>query len=149
MAKIFWQEKDKDGFQRGIALAYPFTCRKDKNKNEDYGIGTLGVFWYLKKDNKTVQFRVGQGMPAPLEDYLGLSGWDLGYHSPEPMYDGHEPLTQHCDVTGGACYYGGTGLGAVDFLKEWHRAQDNDIKFDHEEHIYAELKKWWHDNFGA
>jgi hypothetical protein len=40
---------------------------------------------------------------------------DLGYHSPYPMYEGHEEWggRMECDLLdGGVCYYDGSGLNA-------------------------------------
>jgi hypothetical protein len=39
---------------------------------------------------------------------------DLGYHSPRPMYEGQQPITDSCEFVGGApCYYDGSGLNAA------------------------------------
>ena len=38
---------------------------------------------------------------------------DLGYHSYTPMYEGHEPLIESCELLNGhQCFYGGSGLEA-------------------------------------
>jgi hypothetical protein len=41
---------------------------------------------------------------------LGPSGWDLGYHSKKPMYEGH--MKNECDLIKSGCYYDGSSLNA-------------------------------------
>lgn len=45
-------------------------------------------------------------------------GWDVGWHDPEPAYDGHERLD--CELLPqGYCYYGGSTLLAIRWLEYW------------------------------
>lgn len=60
---------------------------------------------------------------AWLEDGTPLMGWDLGYHSPVPTYEGQSLMEGGCEILpGGLCYYDGSGLQAEKLLKGWIRA---------------------------
>jgi len=37
---------------------------------------------------------------------------DLGYHSKVPKYEGDVPMSEHCPVLKGKCYYDGSTLNA-------------------------------------
>lgn len=88
--------------------------------------------WYLLGPRGVVQFKAGPQSPAVHEislqypsistfiDGWGWQPWDLGYHSPRPTYDGHEPISDSCEFLDGmACYYDGTSLGARDLCEQW------------------------------
>ena len=76
----------------------------------------------VKRNNRTVQFVLFTGWHLPhvikhrsTEDRELLSRpvpTDLGYHSPEPMYDGHTPMWNDCPIIGGKCFYDGSTLNA-------------------------------------
>ena len=53
--------------------------------------------------------------PSFLRDPLPA---DVGYHSPLPMYDGHEPMIDECKFVDGPCYYDGSGLRAKDWFEQ-------------------------------
>ena len=43
---------------------------------------------------------------------------DVGYHSPKPIYEGQEIMSDCCECLGGKpCYYGGSGLYAEKIYK--------------------------------
>lgn len=44
-------------------------------------------------------------------------GYDVGYHSPKPMYDGQTPTHEDCEYTGGVCYCDGSGLRAEEWME--------------------------------
>lgn len=86
--------------------------------------------WYLLGPRGVVQFKAGPDISQNIAamypethtwiDGIAWTGWDLGYHSPRPTYDGHEPITESCEFLDGmACYYDGTGIGASELLAEW------------------------------
>ena len=65
---------------------------------------------------------------------------DIGFHSPKPKWDGHEPMGGFCPWTGGKpCYYDGTSLGASRY------ADSNGI--DDDEAIFQMLERTYHDWF--
>lgn len=97
--------------------------RTEPSKN--YGITTMRGVFYLKGPKGAIQFMIGTewGVQSvrdhlakfPMRDrdsYQKPTGWDLGYHSHEPMYEGQDKMGDDCDVTGGVCYYDGSGLNA-------------------------------------
>ncbi len=60
----------------------------------------------------------------------GWSGADFGYHSPKPLYPGHESLQEECDLVpgGGQCYYSGSSIPAMNLVQQWWRAgQDDEV----------------------
>lgn len=66
----------------------------------------LSTNWHLPHIQSELEGRVDHLFCHPLPA-------DLGYHSPVPRYERHEPLTLNCDVLGGGpCYYDGSGLNA-------------------------------------
>ena len=71
--------------------------------------------FYVYEGERVVQFvcLLGFGLRASyvIEYPRGI---DLGYHSPEPMYEGHTPMEGDCSWTNGPCYYDGTSLGAAE-----------------------------------
>jgi hypothetical protein len=110
--------------EREIRFTPAFDKRSD-DPSKNYGIGTVKVYFYLKGEKGTIQFvfltdwylpyvkqelRHTGRMQRVFADYPMAS--DLCYHSPTPMYDGQDPITDDCELTGGVCYYDGTALGA-------------------------------------
>ena len=110
---LFEKTTDHDnGFERII----------DTNKDSTWMI--------LRKDNKAVQFTYS--------DCLG--GFDVGYHSPDPMYDDQEPM-ENCNVIEGDCYYDGSSLRAVEWYNEFIFSGKD------EELIWEKLERVWRGEF--
>ena len=101
--------------------------RRDPDPNKDYGIHGVNIRFVLKGAAGAVQFilytnwqlpnvrqefeeRFGDCWPRSLAQPLPA---DLGYHSPKPMYDDHEPIDDSCPyLDGKPCYYDGSTLAA-------------------------------------
>ena len=69
----------------------------------------------LKGSKGAVQFvlLLGWNIKGREVDHLFPMPADLGYHSPVPMYDGHDPIQEECQyLDGKPCYYDGSGLNA-------------------------------------
>jgi len=95
-----------------------------------HGLQGLCIAFISKGDKGAVQFLLSTGWPPQRSDtgsirYRTLDfskcrdlfplPADLGFHSKEPHYDGHEPMSDDCPYTDGEpCYYDGSGLNAVD-----------------------------------
>ena len=102
----------------------------------------LGTDWYLPSTIKEYRDEGINSRPAPVHlrrDEKFLKGWDIGYHSPTPRYEGQEPL--HCEFIGGKdCYYDSSSLNAERFpdilLKEG------------DEGIWRELEEYYKQTFG-
>lgn len=97
----------------------PFDLRhEDPNKN--YGIHGTDIWFVLKGEKGAVQY--GVTLPCYLphieinSSYMRkINGFDVGYHSYTPMYEGQSPMD--CDVLGCECYYDGSALKADEWTK--------------------------------
>lgn len=101
-----------------------------KTPNRNYGISTMRMVFYIKGPKGAVQWVIGtewgiESVRSHLSqftdhhrEYQKPSGWDLGYHSPIPRYEGQTEMTGGpCDVLGGPCYYDGSSLNADDLIE--------------------------------
>jgi hypothetical protein len=90
----------------------------------DYGVGPVRIRFVLKGELGAVQLLLGTNWYLP-EDQKRFTergmlrshgteptGWDLGYHSPTPMYEGQETMGPCEWLDGKPCYYDGSGLAA-------------------------------------
>ena len=95
----------------------PAFDKRHANPNKDYGIGSvqirfvlqgkrgavqllLGTDWYLPESIKEYEEKGNRNLPPPInlrDDKDFLKGWDLGYHSPKPMFKGHELMEGKCE----------------------------------------------------
>ena len=57
------------------------------------------------------------------------TGWDLGYHSPVPLYEGQATIGS-CGLIGLECYYDGSGLAGSEMGEEyiWSGYDDEFVK---------------------
>lgn len=93
--------------------------------------------------NGVVQFIAATGwmLDETPERAWGLPmAFDLGYHSPIPRYEGHEPLTDTCKYIDGKCYYDGSGLNAD---TPWMI-----LRHHGSEHVWIYLEDYWRGIFG-
>jgi hypothetical protein len=118
-----------DAFERRIEFSPAFDKRSsDPAKN--FGIGAVRIWFYLIGPEGAVQWQIGTDWYVPsAQDHLySLSAyrrdkalrpqaWDLGYHSPRPLYEGQEPNSHDCEVLGGPCYYDGSSLNAERLIR--------------------------------
>ena len=74
--------------------------------------GSFWIWFVLKGPKGAVQFVMDSGWWNQSKP----RGTDIGYHSPTPRYDGQTAMQQHCEHTGGICYYDGSSLRADE---EW------------------------------
>ena len=148
---------DEKEFERIVKFRPPFDERRSEPK-KNYGIGSLRIWFILKKDNKAVQVMISTNsylasvieeyrgkfpdMLLEQNDYEGYSCWDVGYHSPEPVFEGH--TESKCDILDyGICYYDGSSLRGkeLDIAKLFIEKGD--------EAIWKFLKKEWKQVFGG
>ena len=120
----------KEKWERIVEFS-PAYDKRHPNSRKNYGIGAVLIKFILKKDNKAVQFMLGTDwyLPETIKEYrekgvknwrrtvrlrgendCGISGWDIGYHSPKPMFKGQ--TSTKCAYIKGKCYYDGSGLYA-------------------------------------
>jgi hypothetical protein len=92
---------------------------------EGYGVGAMRLRFVLKGELGAVQFLLGTNWyPRHVQEaeaakgldlYRGEilpTGWDIGYHSPRPMYEGQTPMGPCEYLDGKPCYYDGSSLAA-------------------------------------
>ena len=104
----------------------PAWDKRSADPNKNYGISAVTLRFVLKGELGAVQFVIFTGWYLPeIRDEKGLSltsirtpmAYDLGYHSPKPMYDGQQKMTEKCPcLNGKPCYYDGSTLNAEPVL---------------------------------
>ena len=117
-------------FTRKILFKPGFCWARDEPAR-NYGNGSVRMWFVLIGQKGAVQWQIGTDwMPKAAredvamrsaihrlclktpEEYQKPTGWDLGYHSPAPKYEGQEPMHDNCEFTGGKCYYDGSTMNA-------------------------------------
>ena len=109
--------------------------KRHTDPKKNYGIGACRITFVLKGAEGAVQFMIGTDWYPPVVqrerrqqrhdfdtrfDKIKPDGWDVGYHSPKPMYEGQTPMERSCElVAGGVCYYDGSGLRADDWVEQF------------------------------
>lgn len=115
-------------FER-LVLVTPAYDKRDKG----HGIRACSIDFVLKGSLGAVRFRIGTNWYVPsarrhLDEYPVIEydlkrkpeGFDVGYHSPEPMYRGQSPTSHDCEfVKGGVCYYDGSSIRADDWVEDF------------------------------
>lgn len=79
---------------------------------ESGGDGVM-IRWLLKGDCGVVQFIIPTGWCAPnWADQVRLQyPYEVGYHSPKPLYEDQPLIAEECEYLDGApCYYDGSSL---------------------------------------
>ena len=111
-----------------IVECTPAWDKRHKDPRKNCGIHGVNLRMILKGDKGAVQFVLCTNwqLPHVTEEILNIPKdktnikmrflplpADLGYHSPEPMYEGQELMTESCPyLDGKPCYYDGSGLNA-------------------------------------
>ena len=133
-----------NAFQRRVDFQRAYD-KRDPDPAKNYGIGSMRIRFVLIGELGAVQWMIGTPWDVPTargpkswRDPSRPDGWDLGYHSPHPMYDGQEPMSS-CDVLDCHCYYDGSGLNA-DLLIENFVAQGG-------EYVWAALEAYYRSVF--
>lgn len=135
------------GFTRKVEFTPPYD-KRDPSPSKNYGIGSLIIRFVLVGEKGATQFVMATGC-YPLHVHkewerqgrtgLGPMGYDVGYHSPHPMYEG-QSATENCAYLNGApCYYDGSGLAANDLLARFLE--------DGEDVVWAELESVYRSRF--
>ena len=102
--------------------------KRSSDPSKNYGIGGMKIRFVLKGDKGAVQFLIGTDWYPentqkeymtrfPNKTEVQPMGWDIGYHSPVPMYDSQEIAQDNCEyLDGKPCYYDGSGLRADELI---------------------------------
>ena len=107
----------KPKLEREIVFA-PAYDKRSPIPSQNYGIGSVDMRWYVKGPKGIIQFCLSTGwlLPEvarePGRTAIKPLAYDLGYHSPKPLYKGQELLEENCEMLGGPCYYDGSSLMA-------------------------------------
>lgn len=116
-----------------IVQVTPSYNKIDPDPSKNYGIGHCRIRFILKGEKGAVQFMIGTDWgiesvrrhldkfpvrPRDIEDMRKPKGWDVGYHSPKPMYE-DQPCMGKCDVLGCDCYYDGSSLLADEWVEDF------------------------------
>ena len=134
----------------------PAWDKRDDDPHKNYGIGGVDFrFALLEKTTGTAMVFVlgthwhwldavpgfgGEGVHS-LTPKMGPMPYDLGYHSPKPMYEGQEPIESECSyVGGGQCFYDGSTLAAEPLFDILLR--------EGREGVFQTLREQWEGRFG-
>jgi len=153
--------KQKIKFERIVKFSQPFDKRSDI-RGENYGIGSMRIWFILKGRHGAVQvcFNTPFYLPKTIDEYKrignknktipsdirdedgkakGFDCWDVGYHSPKPMFEGQTKTD--CDLLRkGFCYYDGSGLrGNNDGLPELFYEKGDEAIWEYLEDYYYEI----------
>lgn len=137
-------------FERIQRVKLPFD-RRHSDPKKNYGIHGLDIWFILKGSKGATQFMftVDAQLPhvnvGPMRGDAGLfSGYDVGYHSLTPQYEGQSSMGP-CDLfPGHECYYDGSGLQAADWVKEIFSIKGERL----EEHVWRKLEEEYKYRFG-
>lgn len=108
--------------------------KRSPNPSENYGVGGVKCWMILKGEKGAVQFVFTTGiyLPHVLDEWKAKGytnkpmGFDVGYHSPTPMYEGQTQMD--CDLLPeGKCYYDGSGLRANEWFEIFMEKGDEAI----------------------
>jgi len=130
---------------------------KRNDPKGNYGIHGVDLRMYLKGELGTVQFVIYTKwhLPHVQEELLNRNDNDklgiqclfmpmpvnVGYHSPKPIYEGQEPMSNSCECLGGKpCYYDGSGLYAEEIYKVLVEKGSDEV--------WKKLEEYYIDTFG-
>lgn len=99
-------ETTPDGITRSLTVSAAYDFRSHPR---NYGIHHTEFQWLVQYRNIGVELRASPRWFLPQNRSGGTDDGsprlaELTIHSPEPLYEGHEPHSD-CSITGGDCYY--------------------------------------------
>ncbi len=126
-------------FKKKITFLPAFD-RTDPDPKKDYGVNGVEFIFFLIGERGIIQFRASTNWMLPhvqksldektmhdiscgaqysdiaLSCFYHPKGFDLGYHSPTPMYEGQSKM-QSCKFFEDGCYYDGSSIQGDEMLK--------------------------------
>jgi len=126
----------------------PAFDKRDPDPTKNYGIGSMQLRFVLIGKLGATQFVMSTGMylkknretlfvnAAYHFNPFEPMGADVGYHSPEPMYDGQTKF-EECDYVKGGCYYDGSSTAATRLLESFLEGGE-DVVWEKLEKVYIE-----------
>lgn len=151
-----WRVRD-DGLEESVQFVPGYNC-SDKSMR-GHGVHGMEVRWYLRGPKGGAQFVIYSGwIPGKLQPGHGLSpagdyswecylhngelrypaGADVGYHAKFPQWEGQEPIQDDCAITGGPCYYDGSGLRAEKLARRFAH-EGEQVIWDELEDVYGDI----------
>ena len=129
--------------------------KRSPDPKKNYGISAMRIRFVLRGELGAMQFLMGTGwyiptvakefeakaMTDPIYRTNNPTAWDVGYHSPKPMYDGQSIMDDNCEIIGGPCYYDGSSLAAETVLDKF--------LVEGVEAVWKELEEYYTDRFGS
>jgi len=141
------------GFERIIEFSPAWDKRSDV-PGKNYGIHAVEIRFVLKGKKGAIQFLVGTDWYLPhnqkeiggtIRGINSISerqprGWDVGYHSPKPMYEGQVSMNEGCPYLDGKdCYYDGSGLRADEWVDKYLLKEGSDAVWRAMEREYVRV----------
>ena len=137
-----------------MILFEPGYDKRSDDPKKNYGISAMKIRFVLRGTLGAMQFLIGTGwyIPSVAKEFEAKAesnpayrthnpnGWDIGYHSPKPMYDGQSIMDDNCEIIGGPCYYDGSSLAAESLL-------DNFL-VNGVDAVWTELARYYISRFG-
>ncbi|MFA5937582.1 MAG: hypothetical protein WC822_06930 [Candidatus Paceibacterota bacterium] len=126
--------------------------RRNPDPSENYGVHGVNMLFILKGKLGAVQFLLYTNWQLPhvrkefehrTDHYLcEPMPVDIGYHSPNKMWDDQSPISDSCEwLDGKPCYYDGSGLYAEEvYVKMLNGGSDA---------VWKELESFYVKTFGA
>ena len=118
----------------------PAFDKRNPDKSKDYGIHGMEITFVLKGTEGAVQWKIHTNWQLPHVqremrawryaydaefDKIYPEGYDLGYHSRTPHYEGQ--TARKCDILDGECYYDGSTLNAEPLVEPFLREGDTAV----------------------
>lgn len=134
--------------QRIVKFSKAFDKRSPE-PSKNYGVGGVNCWMILRGEKGAVQFVFSTGIYLPhildeweVKGYVNKPmGFDVGYHSPTPMYEGQKQMDSCVLLPEGKCYYDGSGLRGNEWFKIFMEEGD--------EAIWKLLEEDYKDRFSA
>lgn len=145
--------KNPEAFEKIQRVRLPFD-RRHAEDSKNYGIHGLDVWFILKGPKGATQFMFTANAYLPhvqlehrakgwLRDDRPYEGYDVGYHSLYPQFDGQEP--QDCDIfPGHKCYYDGSSLQAERWANHIFSIRGKCL----DDTVWDKLEEEYEDRFG-
>jgi len=112
----------KEKLIREVNFGMPYD-KRHINPKKNYGISSMRIWFILKGSRGAVQVLIGTKLylTSVVKEYQRknidlfedetFTCWDVGYHSPKPMFEGQEICDNECKALDGEpCYYDGSSL---------------------------------------
>lgn len=138
--RVRWRMRD-DGLEESVQFGPGFVCRDRSMKG--HGIAGMQIGWYLRGPAGGAHFLLytdwvpGRPPDKRVADMYPM-GADVGYHSRRPVYEDDEPFSEDCLITGGLCYYDGSGLRAHELVYVFKEVGEQAI-WDELQSVYDSL----------